>query len=349
MVDNVNPADQLHDQDAQKSRAAAQKASGTSSTPPGGPVVPRVPPPPGSSRIPAPDTSARPAADATPRRTVSIGKVLGRIFRMVLVILTGLAIGVLLWLIVPPLFERVIAPIAENNSAVARLEAEVAAFTTEQRAALTDQREAIVRAEEANTQRFAAAEGRLADAEARLRAAEDLISAQGERISELEAQLAEATALLEAANAQIETLQAELPGAEEFAEFNYQLMLIRAWQDVLKARLRLFENNAGLAEEDLLRALNTLQGVYAGATQAQRQALDPVLDRMEAALVAVQETPFTASADLEVAWYALGELIQPVTVVSVPTPPPDVEPNGAGETPAEEVPSEGEPETPPES
>src|SRR5690606_41164673 len=116
MVDNVNPADQLHDQDAQKSRAAAQKASGTSSTPPGGPVVPRVPPPPGSSRVAASGASTRPAADATPRRTVSIGKVLGRIFRMVLVILTGLAIGVLLWLIVPPLFERVIAPIAENNA-----------------------------------------------------------------------------------------------------------------------------------------------------------------------------------------------------------------------------------------
>ena len=281
---------------------------------PATPVVPRVPPPPGSKRAPAPAQAAAPAQDAArPARRRSSR--LQRIVTLLLIILAGAAIGVMLWLVVPPLFDRFVDPLAENNAAVARLERQMEELRNEQRGDLLEQRNALLQAQEESNMRFAQAEQRLADAEARLRAAEDAISAQGERDADPERLLADTTAQLDAAAAQLETLQGDLPGvAEGLTEFNYQLMLIRAWQDTLKARLRLFENNAGLAEEDLTRAIETLQATRAAATPEQQAALDPVIARMQEALAAVRESPFTASADLEVAWYALGELIQPVSI-----------------------------------
>lgn len=312
MTDEAQPANQAPDPRPQTQPPAG---TGPSSPLPPGPTIPRVPPPPGSARVPAPAAQARQdaAAQAAQRRAERQRR-RRRFWSLLLLALAGVAIAFLLYIIVPPLFDRFVDPLAANNAAVRRLESRFEALRNEQNAALVEQQAAILDVQDEAAARVASAEERLAAAEGRLRDAEDTLAAQEQRVTELENTLGQTVMQLEAATAQLAALEADLPGATEYGEFNYQLMLIRAWQDTLRARLRLFENNAGLAEEDLSRALGTLQAVSAAGMPEQQAALGPVIERMQTALESVQTAPFDAAADLEVAWNSLGELIQPVTI-----------------------------------
>ena len=323
MTDDAQTASQAPDPRPQPTTTAGPVPS--SPLPPG-PTVPRVPPPPGSARVPAPSPPARQdAAALAAQRRAERQRRNRRFWSLLLLVLAGLAVGALLYVIVPPLFDRFVDPLAANNAAVRRLESNFDALRNEQNAALNEQQAAILDVQEEAAARVAGAEERLAAAEGRLRDTEDALAAQERRIAELEDTLGQTVAQLEAATAQLAALEADLPGAAEYGEFNYQLMLVRAWQDTLRARLRLFENNAGLAEADLSRALETLRAVSASGTPEQQAALAPAIERMQTALESVQNAPFDAAADLEVAWNTLGELIQPVTIREQAPPPAEGE------------------------
>ncbi len=318
----------------------AQADAGDTPPPAPGPAVPQVPPPPGGGR-PAAAPAPQPSVDAArPTFGQRVGRAVGWVLKLLLIVLLGTAVGTLLFLTVPSLFERVAQPLAESNAAVSRIESQVVTLEARigqaqaaQSEAAVEQRSALVDTQQALNARLAAAEERLAAAEARLRDAEDEAAAQAGRIDELETALGDTVEQLEAVGEQLDALEEELPGTAEYAEFNRQVLLIRAWQDVLKARLRMLENNAGLAQEELERALDTLDRAYAVSSAEQREALDPVIERLSAAYEAIQANPFVASSDLEVGWHALGLLIEPLGLRDQPaaelTPTP---------TPAEETP-----------
>jgi uncharacterized coiled-coil protein SlyX len=277
---------------------------------------------------------------------------------LLLAVLIGVGIAVLLYLVVPPAYTRVVENQAGNEAALAGLEAENATLRAEVSAALTGQDATLVagqaarlEAEEALTARLAALETRIATLEDRVNDDESALATQSAELAALHEMLDDTTEQLDAVGASLTALEEELPGEAEFAVLDRQLLFIRAWQEVLRARLRLLEGNAGLAASDLEMALATLARVDAeSATADEQAALDQVTARLQAALGALGERPVAASNDLEVAWYTLGDLIEPVSVQgggtetatptatptstpeSTPTPGPSITP---GATPTE--------------
>jgi len=291
---------------------------------------PAIPPPPGAGRALAQPYATTMAADA-PRLTFGqrVGRAFRRFLTWILMALFGLLLGVALFLFFPSLFNRAIRPVVENAAEIQRLQAEVdtlqarlTELEAEQRASGIEQQSALLDAQNATTGRLTSAEGRLADAEARLRDAEDRIAAQDAQLAELGAALDQVATQITTVEDALAELEGALPGVAEYAEYNRQLLLIRAWQDVLKVNLQLLQNNAGLAQQDLAQALDTLDRAYAVSSPEQQAALVPVIARLNQVAVDLSANPFAASRDLEVAWYDLGRLINPVAIGSTPTPTP---------------------------
>lgn len=271
--------------------------------------VPQAPPPSGGQ------VTAVPANAAANRRS---GRTIGRVLGWIAAVILGTAIGSSLFLLAPDVFNRLIRPVQQNAADVARLDSEVDALGTQISQLQTSQLDSRSSAET----RLADAEGRLAESEGRLRDAEDLIAEQQKLIDQMEQAIKTDADSIEALQTKLNVLQAELPGKAEYAEYNRQLLLMRTWQEILKARLRLMENNAGLALETLAEAHKLLDQAYAASSAEQQAALDPVLTRLEAATTNITANPFSATGDLEIAWHDLGLLIGPLPAPPSSTPAP---------------------------
>jgi uncharacterized coiled-coil protein SlyX len=239
-----------------------------------------------------------------------VGRAIRRFLSWVLVILLGVAIGIALFLFAPRLFERWLRPVQANTAAISALEARVSGLESAQSQASLDQ----LGVQSAVTARLTEAEGRLAQAEARLNEAESTLAEQTTQLAELQSALDGYVAQLDVLAAQLATLEAEIPGAAEYTEYNRQLLLMRAWQQLMQVRLRMLENNAGLAQENLSQALETLGQAYTLSSPEQQAALDPILDRLDVVMRNLTQNPFAAAGDLEVAWHDLGRLIAPPPV-----------------------------------
>jgi uncharacterized coiled-coil protein SlyX len=359
MADNVQPdeADTLEPEDASPGGPTDGQET-PDDLPPITPPLPRVPPPPGSQRVAAPASDAatgQPPAPARTRRRRSMRWVVD----LVLAVLIGIGIAVLLYLVVPPAYTRVVENQAGNEAALAGLEAENATLRAEVSAALTGQDATLVagqaarlEAEEALTARLAALETRIATLEDRVNDDENALATQSAELADLHAMLDDTTEQLDAVDAGLSALQDELPGEAELTALDRQILFIRAWQEMLRARLRLLEGNAGLAADDLERALVTLAQVDTeSATADQRSALDQVTTRLQAALETLEEQPVAASNDLEVAWYTLGGLIEPVSAqgggeAATPTPTPETTPTPTPTSTLDPTPTPGSSITP---
>lgn len=300
----------------EESQAAPPDESVAMSTAAGGV---QVPPPPGSGR-PAPNYAAQIAADVKrPTFGQRLGRAIRRFLGWVLVILLGIVIGAALFLFAPRLFERWLRPVQANTEAISTLEARISGLESAQSQASLEQLDV----QSAMTTRLAEAEGRLAEVESRLNEAESTLTDQTAQLAELQSALDDYVTQLDVLATQLATLQAEIPGAAEYTEYNRQLLLMRAWQQLMQVRLRMLENNAGLAQENLTQALDTLGQAYALSSPEQQTALDPILDRLDAVMRNLTQNPFAAVGDLEIAWHDLGRLIAPPPVAGeAPASPP---------------------------
>lgn len=120
--------------------------------------------------------------------------------------------------------------------------------------------------------------------------------------------------------------------AGQLAEMRRALTLFRAWELVARARLRLLEGNAGLAEADVESALAVVNGLLAreGTTE---EALSPVQQRLQLALGNLPGEPDTAARDLETAWEALDAQLVALLGIEPLAPTPTPAPTGTA-TPA---------------
>jgi hypothetical protein len=299
-----------------------------------------VPPPPGGYAMPA--NQAPPAQSAPPPTPVRsgpsagqrIGRALTRLFGWLLAIVFGIAIALLLFALAPVAYQRIIAPVTENTQGLAQLNEDVSQLAEDIDAIQEEQvaqDRALIDAESSAEQRIADAEGRLADTEGRLRDTEDDLAEQARVIADLEETLDQQAAQLDELNTTLAQLQEELPGQAEYDEYNRQLLLMRAWQELLRARLRLLENNAGQALDELEAAQGTMSQVYAISTPKQQADLEAVIERIEMVVVEITENPFAATGDLEIAWQMLGELITPPGVIPAATEAPTEAPEATEE------------------
>jgi len=86
------------------------------------------------------------------------------------------------------------------------------------------------------------------------------------------------------------------------------LTLFRVWELISRARLRLLEDNFGLARADTEQALRTMDFLLAAAPE-EAETWQRIQARLELALAALPDDPDMAAGDLESAWDALDELL----------------------------------------
>ena len=134
-------------------------------------------------------------------------------------------------------------------------------------------------------------EAALADAEAQdkmMKAATDQISAMRSAIGDL-------TDQVDGALSDVGTPEQEL---------RQELLINRAMLHLIRARLGLLENNAGLAAEEAGRARDLLVEMDPDGDVEHVQG---AIARIEIALEAINATPLVAGDDLEIAWKLLVE------------------------------------------
>lgn len=107
------------------------------------------------------------------------------------------------------------------------------------------------------------------------------------------------------------------------------LALFRVWELVTRARLRLLDDNIGLATNDVETAVRTLDYLLQNSTTLDAEKLEMVQARLALALVSLPTNTDSALSDLESAWDELDSLfeteilgIDATAVVADATPTP---------------------------
>lgn len=106
-----------------------------------------------------------------------------------------------------------------------------------------------------------------------------------------------------------ETLDDPLAATEDVAELRQVLLLFRVWELVARARLRLVEENPGLALADVQAAQTVLSAVMETSPEEVAASLEPVQQRLDLAGASLPDDPDTAARDLETGWEALDRLL----------------------------------------
>lgn len=120
---------------------------------------------------------------------------------------------------------------------------------------------------------------------------------------------------------------------EEVAAVMTSLAYFRVWELIARARLRLVENNPGLAQADVDLALSMATDLTA-TDAAAAAGLPAVQQRLTLAAASLPADPISAARDLEAAWELLDRLLglllipaplatpTPAAAAATPTPPP---------------------------
>ena len=113
-------------------------------------------------------------------------------------------------------------------------------------------------------------------------------------------------------NIQLDETQATLANfpAVEIVKMRQILALFRIWELTGRARLRLLEGNAGLAETDVKLALAAANEIVAfNADEELTGLVQPVQERLALVPLSLPDDPVAAARDLETAWESLDEAL----------------------------------------
>lgn len=168
------------------------------------------------------------------------------------------------------------------------------------------------------------------------------------------AQLAQTVALLQTDldtfSGALDTTQGELADLQAVITmpitlsdaFERRLVLMQAWQEIMRARVHLLEGNAGLATQSLNLALGNVDKYVGLSTDMTEDMLAPIQERVDTAMGLIETDPFLAVQELEIIWYNLEDMIAaPILPEQAPTGETAVE-ETAAEEPAAEQPGEEE-------
>jgi hypothetical protein len=112
---------------------------------------------------------------------------------------------------------------------------------------------------------------------------------------------------LETQLATLEAIAGE-PG-EQVIQLKEAVRWLHLWQLVSNARLRLAENNPGLAALDVEQAFLTASSIRVEILEEEGEAYSGVADRLELALSNLPDDPGSAARDLESAWEAIEQIL----------------------------------------
>jgi uncharacterized coiled-coil protein SlyX len=244
----------------------------------------------------------------------TIGHLLGMLLRVLFVTVIAVLLAAGIYYGAPWVYRQVIYPIQSSVAQLTILQRQVDESSTQW------------------AERFSAQQQRITDLESQ-------VAAQGERIASLEAGLSRAEqastdqqAALDALSASVDAIASDYAGQEEVADVRdevttlreevtfaeqtaeqidalaYRIVLLQAWQEVLKTHLYLSEGNVGTAETALALATTHLGQAAAQSPESEQERLAAVQEILTRATSRLREQPVLAAQDLESAWYELGAL-----------------------------------------
>lgn len=147
------------------------------------------------------------------------------------------------------------------------------------------------------------------------------INENGRRIDELGGEVDRLRTEVATADAELTDLQAVVAARaeDEMDELQRTLALFRVWELISRARLRLLENNLGLAQADLEQARQAMNLLVAAAPEEEAEVLQRVQTRLELASTNLPGNPAMAASDLEGAWDALDEVLTAILLPELET------------------------------
>jgi len=227
-----------------------------------------------------------------------LGRIFGVLLRLAVVLALGIAIAAGAYFGVPRAYRNLVEPAQVNTNRINALETELdlartdtsalreqsGARLAELEAALTEQGELLATAQ-------AQLEAALADSEEQ----DKKMKAVTEQIGAMRSALGDLTDQVDAALSDF---------GEPEQGLRQELLISRAMLHLIRARLALLENNAGLAAEEAGRARDLLLEMD---PDGEIENVEDAIARIEIALEAIKATPLVAGDDLEIAWKLLVE------------------------------------------
>ncbi len=240
-----------------------------------------------------------------------LGRAVRLLLGLTLAVLLGVGLGVLGYVGLPWLYAGFTEPMATR---IAQQEAELAGLraTLDQVGAQESERLAELDARLATQSAVQQAQqAQIAGLEADLQESQRSLSGLStsrDRLSRLEAALRELSGQVD----ELQALVAE--GVGPLDQLERRMLLTQASLHMLRARLWLIENNAGLTAEELEASRALLARAVEDAPAADQDPLTQVLARLELTLEDLQLRPLIAADDLEIAWQLLTELLAPTAL-----------------------------------
>ena len=227
-----------------------------------------------------------------------LGRLFGVLLRLAVVLALGTIIAIGAYFGLPRVYRNLVEPAQVNTARIAALEAELNLARTDT-SSLREQsgdRLAELEAELAEQgESLATAQAQL---EAALAASED----QEKAIGSATDQIGTVRSGLSDLTDQVDAALSDLGDPEQ--DLRRDLMISRAMLHLVRARLGLLENNAGLAAEETGRARDLLAEID---PEGELKSIQDAIARIDIALEAMQSTPLVAGDDLEIAWKLLVE------------------------------------------
>ena len=232
----------------------------------------------------------------------SFGERVGRFFRFLLRVVSLLIIlsllSLVLYLVLPWLYQKFITPVEQNTTQVKELQA-----------------------------RLEKAEQELADLQTKLGTLETVQNGHDGSLADLDKRLSDIETEINARTQSLvalEKMQSELQKQNEAnsAELERQINLLKAMELLSRARLSMYQSNFGLARQDVQIARDLLATVQPDAPASLTNDLDEVVRRLDLTLSNLPDFPVAASDDLDIAWQILlsGLPQATPTVSATPTP-----------------------------
>jgi hypothetical protein len=109
----------------------------------------------------------------------------------------------------------------------------------------------------------------------------------------------------------VAAFEAELTLADP-AGLRQAVLVFRLWELVTRARLRLAENNFGLAAADVQLGLAAIPDLLAGSSEEMAEPLQQVEQRLLMAADNLPDAPITAVNDLDIAWQELDVILNAI-------------------------------------
>ncbi len=125
-------------------------------------------------------------------------------------------------------------------------------------------------------------------------------------LEELDEKLADSKAALSQTNEDIQELSQSLLAEDTpVATLRRELRLVMAMELITRSRILLVQNNLGLAQNDLQAARDLLADLQTRVPAYQVEALQLILDSLDAALENLPDSPILAAENMEISWQLL--------------------------------------------